>query len=357
VPLTRDEVLVECMLLVGTGRHTAAVRLLIEHLERHPHDAVALRTLGRIRLIEGWSEDDDLSYVEARAKEVTHKRSHYTYGEEDEQFGVEHQESYATKDSSRQSNSTVESVTETETDEQVAPEPEYHETQEVVPPTLLLSPPDQAQQLTLTSAGPEVIHPIDAQLKLDLVFEIDNVFDEISDDPETLFGLVVDTILRGSPTDDLSITAGRGAIDEDPYLVDDLPEYDEFPTRDDHKNVDTEGKLSRRERAHQIAMDLGFRYRWCERNDIELLADVFETYWWSAAKRSMERELDAGLLPEELRLALEVRRVWENYVEFGENFKGYSYPILGWPLALEIVRSFNGYPKVDPSVQTMLHRV
>jgi len=67
--------------------------------------------------------------------------------------------------------------------------------------------------------------------------------------------------------------------------------------------VRTGGGLGRWERARQVALDIARPHGW-DRAGIELLAEVFDAQWWSAAKRSMERELAAGMTPEELRLAL-----------------------------------------------------
>jgi len=70
--------------------------------------------------------------------------------------------------------------------------------------------------------------------------------------------------------------------------------------------VRTGGGLGRWERARQVALDIARPHGW-DRAGIELLAEVFDAQWWSAAKRSMERELAAGMTPEELRLALAAR--------------------------------------------------
>jgi hypothetical protein len=126
----------------------------------------------------------------------------------------------------------------------------------------------------------------------------------------------------------------------DPYLLD----YDEEPVNEEpDQDIQTDGTIGRRQRALQEAIKLGTQYGWDD-SDIYILAEVFEKYWWSSAKRSMVRELEAGLLPEELRLALTTRDIWQQYDEFSINLSGYPYPALSWSLAIKIVRSFHSYP-------------
>lgn len=133
-------------------------------------------------------------------------------------------------------------------------------------------------------------------------------------------------------------------------------EFDEFPTCEDICNeVIASGHLTRRQRAEQIAIDLGLRYGW-EAESIELLTDVFEQHGWSQCRVSMERELIAGMRPDELRLAIELRDFWQERSEFWTELpslkrssKAFAeasarYHTLSWPLALALTRSFGGYP-------------
>lgn len=123
-----------------------------------------------------------------------------------------------------------------------------------------------------------------------------------------------------------------------------LHEIDEEPIDDEPEvEIQTEGRISRKDRAMQEAIKLGTRYGWDE-SGISLLAEVFDKYWWSKAKHSMEREIEAGLLPDELKLALVARDIWREYGEFSINLDGHDYAALSWPLALRIVRSFRSYP-------------
>jgi hypothetical protein len=123
-----------------------------------------------------------------------------------------------------------------------------------------------------------------------------------------------------------------------------LHDVDEEPGREElEREIQTEGPVSRKQRALQQATELGTQYGW-ETPEIAILARAFEKYWWSAAKVSMVRELEAGMLPDELDLALTAREIWNDHDEFAVNLGGYSFPALSWPLALRIVRSFHSYP-------------
>ena len=134
-------------------------------------------------------------------------------------------------------------------------------------------------------------------------------------------------------------------------------EFDETPSRDELCEVQARGQLSRTERAHQQAMELGLRFGWDE-SGIAVLTDVFDRWWWSAAKRSMERELREGLEPNELRSAIEIRDIWANHPEFSMDFSrlmshrrdqhtAMAYLNISWPLALQLVRTADGYADAE----------
>ena len=137
----------------------------------------------------------------------------------------------------------------------------------------------------------------------------------------------------------------------------DADDFDEAAARAELVEVQAEGRLTRRQRARQHAIELGQVYGWDE-DGIALLTEVFDRYWWSAAKTSMRRELQAGMEPEELRLALELRELWTSHIEFSTDFSrlvSYSplqpansvYRSLSWPMALSLVRSTDGHADVE----------
>ncbi len=173
--------------------------------------------------------------------------------------------------------------------------------------------------------------------------EVPEELEELDDGLEEILGLAT----AGADTDE---------TDWEEFALD-ADEFEEAPTREELSDIQAEGRLTRRQRAQQQAVALGVRFGWDEEG-IAVLTDVFERWWWSAAKRSMERELTAGLEPRELRLAIEVREVWSNHPEFAMDFgrlmnherdryTSMVYRNLSWPLALQLVRTVDGYADAE----------
>lgn len=134
-------------------------------------------------------------------------------------------------------------------------------------------------------------------------------------------------------------------------------EFDEVPTRDDLAQVQSSGKVKRWQRARQQAIELGQQFEWDEEG-ISVLTEVFDQYGWSQAKKSMHRELQGGMQPEELKLASALRDIWAGHPEFAMDFSrlkgpGLSqttctvYRNLSWPMALALVRSTEGNDDIE----------
>ena len=134
-------------------------------------------------------------------------------------------------------------------------------------------------------------------------------------------------------------------------------EFDEAPSRDGLSHeVRTGGRISRESRALQEATQLAQEYDWDE-HGVKLLAEVFERYFWSSAKASMRREIEGGMTPEELELALGLRDFWRGRTEFSidlryrrskgrldTNTSRAIYHVLSWPAALRLIRMANSIP-------------
>lgn len=154
--------------------------------------------------------------------------------------------------------------------------------------------------------------------------------------------------------------------EEEEALLDwalDADDFEEDPTREElEQHVLGSGRIARSERALQVALELGLDHGWDEAG-IRLLAQVFELHWWSQAQVSMRRELDAGMTPDELALALELREFWRSRPEFAIDLRGDGSPFdptwgrgaravpryrqLSWPLALALARTLGAHP--DPA--------
>lgn len=115
--------------------------------------------------------------------------------------------------------------------------------------------------------------------------------------------------------------------------------------------------MTRVERAKQVAMRVGEEFGW-DRKGVNLLATIFNRYGWSAAKEAIWGEINAGMTPQELTLAEEVRQIWKQRTEFGSTLNKFGeivqrYSLISWPTSLTLIRSFKGYPQAE-EVESLL---
>jgi hypothetical protein len=230
--------------------------------------------------------------------------------------------------------------------------------------------PSSTHQLE-SATEPRPSEPPSLSLTKQLELDYESPDDNWEDDAQAEFEKNLENALASADFDD-------GELDEDdeglealhdvaaaPWTADldweefafDADDFEEVPTRSELVEIQAEGRLTRRQRARQHAIELGQFFDWDD-DGIALLTEVFDRYCWSAAKVSMRRELHAGMQPEELRLALELRELWTSHTEFSTDFSrldSYSllqsassvYQNLSWPLALSLVRSPDGYADVE----------
>lgn len=121
---------------------------------------------------------------------------------------------------------------------------------------------------------------------------------------------------------------------------------DELPTRDEMRRIPS--RLTREERARQVALDLAIEFGW-DRAGVQLLTLLFVKHWWGAARVALQREIQAGASPKDISLADALREIWRSYPEFSNHldYRGQvnqRYTVLPWPTALALVRAFQGYP-------------
>lgn len=295
------------------GRLDDAVALLQKALQLVDHNNIdrSLQQAGQQYTDEVTDlVKQDIDYVEEHASGIEARREHYEYGSE------EH------TDQDRLGN----------TDKQ----PELSVT---TPPSIASA---HTSDLSLGKGESEDTTSSD-EASVSHDEEPDFIADELAiDDFEADTNGVLETVVS-DPSYGAPITHDFDAIDE--YLYD----FDETASREElSADIQTGGPVDRRIRAMQVASDLGAQYGW-EGPEIELLADVFEKYGWNKTRESIERRLRDGLLPDELRLAVITRDIWENYSEFSINLDSYSYSyeFLSWPMAVQIVRSFQSYPEPE----------
>lgn len=183
----------------------------------------------------------------------------------------------------------------------------------------------------------ELIQNAEFELELELRIDIEtddipDVIEDESDDewetPVVVDGLDEESIWEGA-TDQIAI---------------ELP-----PTPQDFSEIPD--RLTRAERALQVAMNVGNEFSW-DRKGIKLLAIIFDRYWWSASQVAIRREIAAGMTPQELMLAEEVRQIWYQHPEFWSASGTFGeidqrYTLISWPTALSLIRSFKGYPQPE----------
>lgn len=184
----------------------------------------------------------------------------------------------------------------------------------------------------------ESIH--DAEFELEL--EIDDEADDISAATEDEEWETLDVVDR---LDEESIW--EGATDQ--------TAIDPLPTKQDFSEIPD--RVTRAERALQVAMKVGEEFSW-DRKGINLLATIFNRYGWSAAKEAIRGEINAGMIPQELMLAEEVRHIWRQHPEFWSASGAFGeivqrYELISWPTALSLIRSFKGYPQTE-EVESLL---
>ncbi|VVN86444.1 hypothetical protein PS689_01534 [Pseudomonas fluorescens] len=110
-------------------------------------------------------------------------------------------------------------------------------------------------------------------------------------------------------------------------------------------------KLSREERALQKAAELIGKANW-PLSTLSLVQQIFVMSGWGQTRLALEREIEKGLVPQELILAAHIKVIWsENdiyWIAFDKNgSSSLSYYALSWPTALLIVRSFESLPQVE----------
>ena len=171
--------------------------------------------------------------------------------------------------------------------------------------------------------------------------------------------------------DVLSISEIDAVLIEKEFSSDGLYEFDEI---DDQENpdlhsineIETTGKGNRFEKANQIAIEVIQTYNWGKAN-LSLLEKVFFESGWGMARVSIERELNNGLNPEELKLALFIRQLWaENqqywisFIHITSNQPGQesraSYKTMSWSESLRIIRSFNDVPS-EEDIQIFIYQL
>lgn len=401
--------------LVAKGLQQAAADILEEYIAENEAEPVLLRMLGRVRMLQGrpaeavqllkralqvhsdrsqgvsvspageiaspdhattahapdTGDDDDWTLIEATAAERRDRR-HYFRPEAEL---IDKPDTFKSAESSTDSSPAPKPLEKSLQLEKSLPLPDpksdIQPTRSEIPSEAVpesasprgIPTPNQPESSPL----PEVVGP--TQAAFDFEFTDDDAddeeqrrFEENLEDVLDVADPADETVEEEEIDDELEAilefpaTEESGDVDWEEFALD-ADDFDEAPTREDLTEVQSVGRLTRWQRARQHAINLGQEFDWDE-DGIAVLTEVFDRYWWSQAKKSMRRELQAGMRPEELILALRLREVWSDHPEFAMDFSrlnGHTklettravYRNLSWPMALALVRSTEGYPDVD----------
>jgi len=140
------------------------------------------------------------------------------------------------------------------------------------------------------------------------------------------------------------------------WLLDDDLFYDGEEDRAELIDVESHGKISREERAWQIAHSLGTTFDWDDQG-IALLQEIFFERGWQQARVAMESLMRDGMTSEQLMYAKELKESWDLRTELTIAFyytradrSTYCYSgekVLSWRVAIEIIKSLDGCNDFD----------
>jgi hypothetical protein len=169
-------------------------------------------------------------------------------------------------------------------------------------------------------------------------------------------------------TDDECIIYGDQQESEPELDPDDIYDFDEVI--DSHEILTeaflSQQRLSRSERAHQLAVEIVAKYDWSKAG-LPLLHEIFIEKGWAMARVAIEREINKGLTPEELKIAFYIQQVWTASTHYWISFihvtnramhqqTRAAYKNMSLPEALRIIRSFYNTPS-EEEVQCLLEEL
>lgn len=371
----RKALLREVNQLVSSGLRKSAIDIINEYLENTPSDPFVLRALGRIYLLEKKPDlavkylqlslknsqpevvlrsnstpyefdtlnHDDLHYIEDKSAEID---DNYYYDSEEK---TKWKSELDTTDASEINKLNIEIFSAQESNSQLDNKNQIN--------SILQTETDEKPELVNTE------YDFD-RFSDDLDFVLPSEI-ELYDEPFDLEALALPeveyVIEEDDDIDELFFDVNEKSIDDE-FDWDGLEDFDEIdePGLIDHLSdylIITEGKVSRIERAKQIATEVIRSYDWGIKN-LPLLQQVFYENGWGAARVSIEHELTRGLTPDELELALFVRRLWTDNQQYWISFihitsnqpfqeTRAAYKNMSWREALRIIRVFDGLPSED----------
>lgn len=381
--VNKRETLSEANKLVSNGMRKAAIDLLKEYLESDPNESSVLRTLGQAYLLDHQPEkaatylkrslevkqstnaaknrpskyqadefnDDDMSYIEAEANTTT-----------EDEFRIEIDESISTTKEREKKGM----PTRRPTLHRATPEPKENkaaisnningatDAEPAIPKSTITSqitiPPPPVQQPSIDVRRHEELEDNDElDVSNDKQICLDGLFEDDTDgEDEDTYG-------------EIFARSSLSSLEEDPDEFswddfEDLDEFDEIAHREPEEEVQGKSYIGREQRAQQIAAEVLAKSEWSP-SHLPLLTQIFIENGWSAARTAIEKEIERGLLPQELALARKIRRFWTQNERYWITFhkiktnNHYSqadatYRHMSWLEALRIISCFPSVPDI-----------
>lgn len=134
---------------------------------------------------------------------------------------------------------------------------------------------------------------------------------------------------------------------DDDYLINDEDETSESEVLDN--------RLTFEDRARFIAVECIIKFGW-HTNKLPFLIEVFTGRGWSNSRKALEREVQSGATVEELELAFEIKKLWQDSSRYWITFSKVwaagestdaTYRHFSWKQALRLVRLFEGVTSFD----------
>ena len=145
----------------------------------------------------------------------------------------------------------------------------------------------------------------------------------------------------------------RNNFDQELYewFIDGLEPFEEEVSNDELWDVETDADVSKEDRAYQIAESTCQLIDWTGRNRVDLLAKIFFENGWSLNRTRLVREIKAGMTYEMVKLAVEVRALWNRHAEFRAGYyKGWISDVhtnVEWRFCHSLISIYSSLPNAD----------
>ena len=150
-------------------------------------------------------------------------------------------------------------------------------------------------------------------------------------------------------------------LNEQEFNWDNFDDFDELNDDFEDYEITKDGKLTREQRANQVAVEILKKYDWDDKY-LGLLRETFEINHHPTSRAAIERQLKNGMLPEELELALFIRELWESNGHYCLSFFSIydrktqkTSSNIGWKYPLQIIRFFSYLPAQE-EIQFFIER-